>query len=85
MTTPKDATKPESDAAEEPEGIRRLREEYSPEVVEEILAGIRRGIDDVANGRVINFADYLKECGETEEELLDEYLEKHGMTRDDLK
>ena len=63
MTTPKDATKPESGADEEPEGIRRLREEYSPEVVEEILAGIRRGMDDVANGRVISLAEASKRWG----------------------
>lgn len=47
----------------EPEGIRRLREEYSPEVVEEILAGIRRGIDDVANGRVISLEEASKKWG----------------------
>ena len=85
MTTPKDVTKPEQGAEEEPEGIRRLREDYSPERVEEILADIRQGIDDYENGRFIDFADYLKECGEDADELMDAYLEKHGMTRDDVK
>ena len=85
MTTPKDATKPEQGVEEEPEGIRRLREEYSPEEVDKILDGIRQGLDDYKNGRYINFADYLEECGEDADELMDAYLEKHGMTRDDLK
>ena len=85
MTTPKDATKPEQGADEEPEGLRRLREDYSPERVEEILADIRQGLDDYENGRGIDFAEYLKECGEDADELMDAYLAKHGMTRDDLK
>ena len=85
MTTPKDATKPESGAEEEPEGIRRLREDYSPEEVDRILDGIRQGLDDYENGRGIDFAEYLKECGEDADELMDAYLAKHGMTRDDLK
>ena len=85
MTTPKDATKPEPGAEEEPEGLRRLREDYSPERVEEILADIRQGLDDYENGRGIDFAEYLKECGEDADELMDAYLAKHGMTRDDLK
>ncbi len=65
MTLPNDATKTEQTADQEPEGIRRLREEYSPEVVEEILAGIRRGIDDAANGRVISLEQYMTERGLT--------------------
>ena len=85
MTTPKDATKPEQGADEEPEGLRRLREDYSPERVEEILADIRQGLDDYENGRGIDFAEYLKECGEDADELMDAYLAKHGMTRDDVK
>ena len=85
MTIPKDATKPEQGADEEPEGLRRLREDYSPERVEEILADIRQGLDDYENGRGIDFAEYLKECGEDADELMDAYLAKHGMTRDDLK
>ena len=48
---------------QEAEGIRRLKEIYSPEMVEEILVGIRHGLDDVANGRVITFEEYLKKAG----------------------
>ena len=69
----------------EPEGIRALRQEYSPERVEQILESLRQAIDDDANGRYITLAEYLERCGVTEDEVLDEYLEKRGMTRDDLK
>ena len=85
MTTPNlDAEMPQT-PEEEPEGIRMLREEYSPEKVEEILESLRRGMDDYENGRYILLEDYLKECGETADEVLDAYLEKHGLTRDDIK
>lgn len=85
MTTP-NANPPAGQTPEqEPEGIRMLRQEYSPEKVEEILVSIRRGIDDYENGRYITLEDYLKECGETEDELMDAYLERHGLTRDDVK
>ena len=70
---------------EEPEGIRMLREEYSPEKVEEILASIRRGIDDYENGRYITLEEYLERFGETREGVMDAYLERRGLTRDDIK
>ena len=85
MTTPNLDAQAQQAPEQEPEGIRMLRQEYSPEKVEEILAGIRRGIDDYENGRYITLEDYLKECGETEDELMDAYLERHGLTRDDIK
>ena len=85
MTTPNEAAKTEQATDQEPEGIRRLREEYSPEVVDEILDSIRRGMDDYANGRYVTLEDHLKQCGVTEDEVLEEYLEKRGLTKDDIK
>ena len=85
MATPNEAAKKEPPPEQEPEGIRRMREDYSPEKVEEILDSIRRGMDDYANGRYITLEDHLKQCGVTEEEVLEEYLEKRGLTKDDIK
>ena len=85
MTTPNLDAQDQQAPEQEPEGIRMLRQEYSPEKVEEILASIRRGIDDYENGRYITLDEYLEQFGETREEVMDAYLDRRGLTRDDIK
>ena len=85
VTTPKLDEQVPQVPEQEPEGIRMLRQEYSPERVEQILASLRQAIDDDANGRYITLDEYLERCGVTQDEVLDEYLERSGMTRDDLQ
>ena len=56
-------------SGQEAEGIRWLKEMYRAEKAEEILAGIRRGLDDVANGRVVPFEEHLKKAGIKPEDI----------------
>ena len=85
MTTPNLDAETEKAPEQEPEGIRLMRQDYSPEKVEEILASIRQAMDDRANGDYITLEDYFKERGVTANEVLEEYLEKRGLTKDDIK
>ncbi len=66
MTTPNLDAETQQTAEQEPEGIRMLRQEYPPEKVEAILESIRRGRDDVANGRVISLEEATKKWGTKE-------------------
>ncbi len=59
MTTPNLDAQAQQAPEQEPEGIRMLRQEYSPEVVEQILASIRRGIAEDAQGLHIPLAEAL--------------------------
>ena len=85
MTTPNVDAEAGQLQEQEPEGIRRMREDFGPEKVAEILEGIRQAMDDRANGDYITLEDYLKQRGVTADEVLEAYLEKRGMTGNDIK
>lgn len=59
MITPNLNAQPSQTPEQEPEGIRMLRQEYSPEVVAQILASIRRGIAEDAQGLQIPLKEAL--------------------------
>ena len=85
MTTPNLDAETRQPPDEEPEGIRRMKEDYSPEKVEEILESIRRAADNPDKGEWMALEDYLKVSGVTADEALEAYLEKRGLTKDDIK
>lgn len=69
MTTPNLDAETRQPDGQEPEGIRRMREDYSPEKVAEILESIRKAADNPDKG---------------ESMTLTEYMEKHGIKPEDV-
>ena len=77
-------TMPNPDAetpALEPDGIRMLRQEYSADKVEEILASIRRGIAEDAQGFHIPLREALAKSGIRPEDV---GLEDSGTENTDV-
>ena len=63
MTTPNlDAGTVQPDG-QEPEDIRRMREDYSPEKVEEILESIRRAADNPDKGEWMSLGEFMERRG----------------------
>ena len=61
MTTPNQET--EQPATPEPEGIRRLREDYGPEKATEILASVRRAADNPEQGEWMTLEEFMEKRG----------------------
>ena len=60
MTTPNEAAKTEQTAEQEPEGIRRMREDYSPEKVGKILASVRQSADNPNKGQWMTLEELIE-------------------------
>ena len=69
MTTPNLDAQTERTPEQEPEGIRRMREDYGPEKAEEILASVRKAADNPDKGEWMT---------------LGEFMEKHGVKPEDV-
>ena len=69
MTTPNLDAEKRQPSDEEPEGVRRMREDYSREKVEEILESVRRAADNPDKGEWMS---------------LGEFMERHGINPEDV-
>ncbi len=48
---------------QEPEGIRRLREDYGPEKAAEILASVRQAADNPEQGEWMTLEEFMEKRG----------------------
>lgn len=60
MTTPNLDAETQQTTEQEPEGILRMREDFSPEKVEEILASIRKAADDPDKGEWMTLGEFME-------------------------